>query len=258
MKSINATILFVNLLWPAVAGAQQSLEATVERVDDSTIMIDGVIGIETFDKLKTKFTGAERKIVVRSEGGVTKIALDIAEFILQKRLDIVVRDYCISSCANYLFVAGNNKVVEPKAVVAWHGGHSNSPFRLGNNTKEYLENRYDLYRREQLLYARVAVSIDLIVYSGWLTVGTPTGRTRTVEVLGEKRELPITEREFTQWVPSADELRRLGVANLTMQWQPVNSAEIDQTLSGHGFKDQRVYTGRAYSHLPAVLNLPKH
>jgi len=63
-------------------------------------------------------------LVLWSGGGDVASALDMAERILDRHMPVVVSRLCLSSCANYLFVAGAAKVVMPESVVAWHGGPS--------------------------------------------------------------------------------------------------------------------------------------
>jgi len=44
-------------------------------------------------------------------------------------LDVRVRFFCMSACANYVFVAANIKVIEPGALVVWHGSAEQKDFR---------------------------------------------------------------------------------------------------------------------------------
>jgi hypothetical protein len=45
----------------------------------------------------------------------------IGEFIHKNKIAVHVLDFCISSCANYVFTAGTYKILSPGALVAWHG-----------------------------------------------------------------------------------------------------------------------------------------
>jgi len=68
-------------------------------------------------------------LVVWSGGGDVASALDMAERILDRHLPVVVSRLCLSSCANYLFVAGAAKVVMPESVV--HGHRAGAGCRPG-------------------------------------------------------------------------------------------------------------------------------
>lgn len=58
-----------------------------------------------------------------SSGGEVEAAIRLAGWIYTNKIDIEVVDYCLSSCANYLFTAAFQKTILPGAVVAWHGNY---------------------------------------------------------------------------------------------------------------------------------------
>lgn len=209
-------------------------------MSDAELRITGVITPNVAEKFTALLSKDIKTISISSEGGVTEAALDMAEEIQRRKLDIKVVDICISSCANYLFVAGAKREVLPHAVVAWHGGHSFKPFRPSLDSATRLAEKERLLLREQLLYARAGVSIELIVYSGLLTLGQTIGG--------------VAQREYSLWSPSADELRRLGVVNLSMDAGQRDSKEVGKYLSDLGFGGQSIYTGVTYSYLPAFLS----
>ncbi len=60
-------------------------------------------------------------ILISSGGGDVEAALKLATAIHRKNLDIYVNRLCISSCANYLFLAAREKFILDNSVVAWHG-----------------------------------------------------------------------------------------------------------------------------------------
>jgi hypothetical protein len=63
-----------------------------------------------------------RTIILNSGGGDVRAGLAIGRRIRAGKLDVIVDGVCGSSCANYLFVAGNRQTVRPESVVLWHGG----------------------------------------------------------------------------------------------------------------------------------------
>lgn len=62
-----------------------------------------------------------RYLVIDSHGGSSKHAIKIAEWLEKNNVTLVVNRECISSCANYIFLAHVRKVVLAESVVAWHG-----------------------------------------------------------------------------------------------------------------------------------------
>jgi hypothetical protein len=63
-------------------------------------------------------------LVIRSLGGDTSLAVSIAELLLKKNITVVIRDLCLSACANAIFVASNKTYVLKNSLIAWHGGPS--------------------------------------------------------------------------------------------------------------------------------------
>jgi len=63
------------------------------------------------------------KLRVNSSGGEVDAAITLALWIHKNKINIEVLEYCLSSCANYLFLAANHKHILPGAVVAWHGNY---------------------------------------------------------------------------------------------------------------------------------------
>ena len=60
-------------------------------------------------------------LLVESTGGEIVVGMDFGNWVADRSLDVVVDRACLSSCANYVFVAGRSKQIMPGAIVAWHG-----------------------------------------------------------------------------------------------------------------------------------------
>ena len=73
--------------------------------------------------------------VIRSTGGYPAPAMRIADALLEKDATVVIRDYCLSACANYIFVAARRTHILKNSIVAWHGG----PPLAGDRCARYLE-----------------------------------------------------------------------------------------------------------------------
>ena len=62
------------------------------------------------------------RLIISSPGGTVDYGIQLGEWILSKQLDVEIGDYCISSCANYVFTAGKNKILRKNSLLGWHGG----------------------------------------------------------------------------------------------------------------------------------------
>src|SRR3954471_2005967 len=115
-RRLVAAALVVAGALPAAALAQR-----VVREGDA-IVFDGRID----ERSATAFLALAKepgvtRLVITSGGGLVDAALDMAEAIHARGLDIEVPVQCRSSCANYLFPAARRKQVGTPGAVAWHG-----------------------------------------------------------------------------------------------------------------------------------------
>jgi hypothetical protein len=74
-----------------------------------------------FDAVKGK---AITRLVITSDGGEVAAGIALGLWVFEHRIDIDVPEYCLSSCANYVFPAGQRKTIGAGAVVAWHGNYN--------------------------------------------------------------------------------------------------------------------------------------
>ena len=141
---------------------------------NQTIYFNGLLTPDNASRLINEMNQAETRVLrVSSGGGYVDAALDIAEQIVSRQLDIEISSLCASSCANYLFVAGNKKYILPGAIVIWHGGADQKDFReyreckravstFTGSKREVNEKSIEASRlnaeRERALYAQVGVS----------------------------------------------------------------------------------------------------
>ncbi|WP_322962897.1 hypothetical protein [Sphingomonas fuzhouensis] len=56
-----------------------------------------------------------------------KIGLNMADAVLARRATVIAYDYCISSCANYIFGGAARRVVFHDAILGFHGGATYIP-----------------------------------------------------------------------------------------------------------------------------------
>jgi hypothetical protein len=53
----------------------------------------------------------------------------MGRLIREHGLAVVVEEHCVSSCANYIFVAGSRRTIAPGAAVVWHGNAGQKDWR---------------------------------------------------------------------------------------------------------------------------------
>jgi hypothetical protein len=103
----------------ARAGARTALsEDRATLCFDGAIMADEDIGI--VDRLRQ-----DGFFIVRSSGGYAAEAIRMSDKLRERNARVIVYDYCLSACANYVLVASHKTYVTKGAIVAWHGGPPN-------------------------------------------------------------------------------------------------------------------------------------
>ncbi len=118
-------------------------------VEGSTIVFDGDIEDSTYRDFLVAVRGKEGQITairINSPGGITDQGMLIGEWIFDHELDVIVEELCFSSCANYIFTAGKNKIIGKDAIVGWHGSEQQELFIAAGNgisREELYGRKYD-------------------------------------------------------------------------------------------------------------------
>lgn len=96
-------------------------------VRDNTLRFNALISSETLEIFKEKFSSNIKEIIVTSMGGDGYSALEMAKIIKNSNAKLRVDRYCLSACANYLFMAAKEKNLLPGAILGFHGGLAGAP-----------------------------------------------------------------------------------------------------------------------------------
>lgn len=215
----NLTFFIFTLLCISLQVTAQ--EETLVFVDGNEIHYQGGLNkeannqlISLYKKNPDKITG----IVIRSKGGEINIGLDLAEFVFTNKLNVKVTEYCLSSCANYVFTAASNKILGNTALVAFHGGATSTVFDTTEidemiksfpleqqesiriqTTKQFKEYINNTSARETEFYNKIQVSQSI----------TTLGQTPYYEAI-------YGTDEYEGWYYSFDDLDLLGVKNISV------------------------------------------
>lgn len=149
------------LVLAAFAGALQAQPATVAR-DGSALVFTGRIDADAVVRAVRLLQDPQvTRLVITSGGGLVGPALDLAEAVHARGIEVEVPTACMSSCANYVFPAGRRKVLGRTGAVAWHGtmAHVLYLHATGQGTwsDADMAGARELARRESAFYARVGV-----------------------------------------------------------------------------------------------------
>ncbi|MDI6797816.1 MAG: hypothetical protein QMD09_12770 [Desulfatibacillaceae bacterium] len=132
--------LTVIVLWASMAGVQAGSETPAKiLVQGETAYFTGYINGKNSSDFMQAVRGKNiRTVVLNSTGGEINAGMDMGLWIFENKVDVVIDGLCMSSCANYLFVAGRNKTLLPGSVVAWHGSAMQSNMLSRGQVEEQL------------------------------------------------------------------------------------------------------------------------
>ncbi len=101
--------------------ALSEANVSIER-EGSKVRFRGPILPSAVTKLAQALADVEvKELWIESDGGYVEAGQQIGRLIRDRGLVVVVTGACISSCANYLFTAGRERVIRPEGFVVWHG-----------------------------------------------------------------------------------------------------------------------------------------
>ena len=132
---------------------------------NNVLCIKGEIDVfgKMFDEIK-KFK-IKRNITVdlESMGGGVDTAIKIADYLKKYRYTAVVYNDCISSCAQFLFIGGNKRIIAGNGRVIFHGGPFTADQILKMNPDERLRNQIILEtERFKKFYIDRNISLDVL------------------------------------------------------------------------------------------------
>ncbi|MFZ6798592.1 hypothetical protein [Undibacterium sp. Di24W] len=165
------------------------------RVSSTTLSLNGTIGKGTFDEFDRKLDHGINEVWLNSAGGNVREALKIANVIQDRKLKIVVNGFCISSCANYLFLAGFEKKIN--GIVGFHGsvqamGGKEAPCHATDDPRCISGN--ETAENEQVLFRSVGINTLLFDVTQSIDKGMKNGKlvayyapsVKTLNALGVK------------------------------------------------------------------------
>jgi hypothetical protein len=109
------------LIVAMLAGCATTKEAAI-FASGEVLEFDGHITSEAAKRfVALASSGTFKKLHIASGGGDVEAGIAMARYVHSHAMDVEVSTYCLSSCANYIFPAANNKYITGNGIVGWHG-----------------------------------------------------------------------------------------------------------------------------------------
>ncbi len=128
--AVKTSLFFIALLAGLTWAFSFLFEADttgVTRNENGEIKYYGPIDNGRFEEFKRLYQRGDR-LLIRSTGGDLNAGMAFGRFIHENRIPLEVVDFCISSCANYVFLSAPVKTLSRHALVVFHGGPKQKNF----------------------------------------------------------------------------------------------------------------------------------
>lgn len=129
---------FLSLLSLLLAGVAHAGESTQAYLSEGELQYVGYLDEDANTRLFALYDSLPIKptvLSIRSRGGDVVHGMALGEWVHAHKLDVKVMEFCLSSCANYVFTAGGRKIVSNMAMIGYHGGLSSMHFDVGGADK---------------------------------------------------------------------------------------------------------------------------
>ena len=168
---------------------------------------------------------------IRSPGGEVNAGMDLGSWVRAHKLNVRVMEFCLSSCANYVFPAGIEKIVSNFAMIGYHGG----PGKLEKLT---------LDESAQKIYDALPPDQQKALMAEFASVSQQGGRREAqyFEQLGVRADISSLGQsqrydQFVKanpnaagWTYSLEDFARLGVRDISVINPPWKPGSASRTL----------------------------
>lgn len=137
-----------------------------------TIYFDGLLDVKSADLILRYLKSGANKLRVRSFGGDAESGLRVGLVISELNINVEVSGYCMSACANYLFLAARSKSLKKNSILGFHGGLTGGPPLLAARNEGLEKERekwIELYKLDDELFQKLGIDKNLIAKSYEIT-----------------------------------------------------------------------------------------
>ena len=135
-------VLFLFCILALADGTVQAGDAVHVYLSEGELNYVGYLDEEANQRLFALYDGLKNKpatLAIRSRGGDVVPGMALGAWVHAHKLNVKVMEFCLSSCANYVFTAGARKIVSSNAMIGFHGGLSSKEFSIGGSQKAAYE-----------------------------------------------------------------------------------------------------------------------
>lgn len=231
-RRTSALALALLLCWTAGHAQDSAPPAGADADAGSTLVLSGAIDAAMLDRFNAALAaGNVATVRISSHTGQTREALRIAEAVLARNLDVVVRGVCVGPCAQYILVAARNRHIEDGSLVGFNVSVSSLAHMnevLGEDApadfRNLLPGMKDAVDAERRLYRERGIATSLLVDP--LSAMQPRcvifhrGPDQSISGLN------LSGMRYVLWVPTRKQLESAGV-KITGFWPKSRRQMLD-------------------------------
>ncbi len=184
------------------------------RLDEATLAFKGPIREGSFEQMRTKLDDRVDTLVITSRGGRVASGVRMGKLVLEQNLDVVVERYCLSSCANYVFLAGAQKTIRD-GVVGFHGNITHSIRQAGGPEAraEQMADRSPRSKEDLVSWLRKRIEMEQSLIR---RIGVPQAfYAMTASVLAERNRASDAAYDFL--LPRQETFAEYGMTDIQSQ-----------------------------------------
>lgn len=216
-------------LLPLLFGASMACAAeTTTQVfhDHGELLYVGPVDSDANARLFALYDSLKEKpdtLAIRSEGGSTTQGMALGQWVRDHKLDVKVLEYCLSSCANYVFPAGVHKVVSNFAIIGLHGGLSSASFNYDESTKTMFASMSAKERQALIDKINASIKEDAVKEQAYFKV---LGVRADYVTLGQQERYQKLYRDDPKtvgWTYTLEDFGRMGIHDISVinpPWRP--------------------------------------
>lgn len=203
------------------------------RLDEKTLAFRGPILPGSYEEMKDMLDAQVRTLVVTSVGGEVEPAIRMGKLIWERKLNVVVQHYCLSSCANYLFLAGYKKIIK-EGIVGFHGNITYSILQAGGPQAKAKEEaqKYGLSKEQQESFEKMIRKVMEMEQEFLDMIGVPQDFfSFTASILAERSQ--EDHRIYAFVLPTVDIFAKYGITvqgSQSMKWKKKVEQELGVNL----------------------------
>lgn len=111
---------------------------------DQSVAFIGEISNDSVDAVQRILNGQIRsKLTLSSGGGVSDAAIRFGNYIRDNNINVHIKDYCTSACANFILLSSRTTIVERGTLIAFHNTYSSMSEVVHGDQNREITTKFD-------------------------------------------------------------------------------------------------------------------